>query len=176
RSLEPSFVTFGALISACEKAAEWRQALQLLSTSRTGAALHVVSCNAAISACEKASKWPQALHLLQEIHLERLQGTVVSYSAAITACAKAKEGGRALDLFEQLQRTRLQANLIACNSAIAGCEWRRSLHLLRRAKAWLRATVATVDAALGVVGARPQAVPLLWEAEEAAIRSLRERN
>ena len=57
-----------AAISACEKAKQSEQALELLEVMRQkGLEPGVITCNAAISACEKAIQWEQALELVEVI-------------------------------------------------------------------------------------------------------------
>ncbi|CAJ1392177.1 unnamed protein product [Effrenium voratum] len=89
-----SLVAWGAALSACEAARDWRrglkmlrslQALELLGASGSRSA---VSFGAAIAACEKASAWQEALQLLSELGQD-----LVASSAAISACAKSQESG-----------------------------------------------------------------------------------
>ena len=60
-----------AAISACEKAARWETALELLGSlrraARDGLAPDVVSFNSAISACEKAARWEEALETMEQM-------------------------------------------------------------------------------------------------------------
>ena len=51
----PTVVTFGAAISATERAAKWPEALLLLEDlGRRGLQPNVILCSSAVSACEKA--------------------------------------------------------------------------------------------------------------------------
>jgi hypothetical protein len=66
-----SQVSVSAVISACEKAAEWEAAVHLLSQADDLAA--TVTFSAAISACEKAAEWRVACALLQQLRMAALQ-------------------------------------------------------------------------------------------------------
>ena len=55
QKMRPDVVSFGTLITGCERAALWQQALQLLGElDRRSLEANVVTYSAAISACEKA--------------------------------------------------------------------------------------------------------------------------
>ena len=64
--MRPDVVSFGTLITGCERAALWQQALQLLGElGRRRLEGNVVTYSAAISACEKAPPGYGG-HVLQE--------------------------------------------------------------------------------------------------------------
>ena len=64
-------MSLSAVISACEKAAEWEAAVHLLSQADDLAA--TVTFSAAISAYEKAAEWLVASALLQQLRGAALQ-------------------------------------------------------------------------------------------------------
>ena len=89
--LVPNRISFGAVISACEKASEWTWAVHLLELAEPLKPNEII-CSAVISACEKSSQWQWALQLLSAAkaeRAERLRLDVITFSAAISACEKA---------------------------------------------------------------------------------------
>ncbi|CAK0816302.1 unnamed protein product [Prorocentrum cordatum] len=66
--LEPDVISYGAGISACEKAEQWQPALALLSEMwEVQLEPDIICCNAGTSACEKGEQWQLALALLSEM-------------------------------------------------------------------------------------------------------------
>lgn len=131
-------VTSNAALSACEKAAEWQQALKLLQELSELQVADVISFNTAMSACEKAEEWRHALWLLQLLEESGLRASLVSFSACVSACEKAAKWQHALNLLHKAQR-HVDLDLIIFNAAIVACEqarcWRQALALLVAAEA-----------------------------------------
>ena len=85
-------ITYSSIISACEKASVWQQALSLLrGLPAESIRASVITFNAAISACEKAAEWEMALHLLLELISSKLRSSEISFSSAISACHRAQQ-------------------------------------------------------------------------------------
>ena len=83
----PDVVSISALISACEKAQQWQQALGFLAVIHRSAVLpNVISYIAAISACERGKQWQQALRLLALMQQTPVLPNVISCSAVVSAC------------------------------------------------------------------------------------------
>eukprot|EP00913_Durusdinium_trenchii_P024301 g22815.t1 len=135
-SVPPNLVTFGAAVSACEKAGEWTKALQLMEALES-TRLHgdVVLYSAAISSCEKGTQWLQALALLQWMSSAQCLPNRVSFSAAISACEKAWQWQWALHLFRAMPAAGLAPQAISFSATISACEkgeqWPFALQLLR---------------------------------------------
>eukprot|EP00913_Durusdinium_trenchii_P029842 g27965.t1 len=161
----PDLVTFNALLSAFEKAAQWPRALELLTTStlrRVALRPDVISFNAAISACEKAEddrmglwrkagKWQLAGLLLTEVKTMRMQPDLIIYNAAITACEQAGQWQVAFSLLEQAEKSELKPNEITYQAVIVSSErlaWPATLTLLGAAAAADALTPLSVAAAL----------------------------
>lgn len=69
-SVQVDVVSCNAAITACGKASQWQNAMQLLSHMSSGSmAPDVITYSAAASACER--EWTQALQLLSEARLGR---------------------------------------------------------------------------------------------------------
>ena len=83
RGMEPSVVTYSALISACGKGRDLKKALELFAQmQRRGLQLDVITFNALISVCGKACKPEKALELFAELQRRGLQPGVITYAAA----------------------------------------------------------------------------------------------
>mmetsp|Transcript_79488 Transcript_79488/g.257452 ORF Transcript_79488/g.257452 Transcript_79488/m.257452 type:complete len:183 (-) Transcript_79488:35-583(-) len=92
--LEPGFVSYSASVSACEKAALWQLALELLAQlPRVGLEPDAVRCSTAISACGNAAQWLLVLPLPTCLPRIGLEPDTVSYAAAVSACEKAARRG-----------------------------------------------------------------------------------
>jgi len=60
----PNVITYGALISACEKGVQPERALEVFETmQRQGLTPSVITYNSLISACEKGKQLQRALEL-----------------------------------------------------------------------------------------------------------------
>jgi len=82
--------SFNSAISACEKGAEWRWALQLLADVATArASPDTITFNSAISACENSFQWQVALQLLADMPASTIEQDVYSYNSTMSACAAA---------------------------------------------------------------------------------------
>ena len=82
-----TMVSFGAVVSACEKGSVWDAALDLLQRSREHPSVSIsdITCNAAISACEKRGLWRTGLALLREMDRCDLANDI-SFNAVLGAC------------------------------------------------------------------------------------------
>eukprot|EP00438_Fugacium_kawagutii_P006596 Skav212975 [mRNA] locus=scaffold423:54590:55945:- [translate_table: standard] len=133
-SVSANLVTFGALISACERHEQWVQVLELkdhLVQRNLENNLHTL-CTA-MSACEKG--WEISLSLLGELRQTRLKPNAFACSAVVRACAGAPNGWvRALHFFFELEQSKVQVNAVALGTALAACElagrWELALQLM----------------------------------------------
>lgn len=96
--IESDEFSLSTVISACEKAFQWPQALFLLHTMP----VDIVCFGAAASACEKGKQWQLALCLLSEMSDRILQPNLFTFNAVISACGHAREWARALSLLQLL--------------------------------------------------------------------------
>ena len=107
--IQETVVTCSALISTCETAGRWLEALEILRClpeSRVSA--NSFACNAAISACGKRGCWVHALWLLFEMKLAAWQLDLVSYNAAISACSVSSQWALAWSLVAEMLKLNLQ--------------------------------------------------------------------
>jgi len=134
--LQPTVVTFGALISACEKGGQWQLSCGLLEQMRSERVQpNVVAFSAAVSACGRAKHWASALELFARRGEIGVEANRVAFNAAIAACGRGGQWPAALDLlFRQMRLVRLGPNAITCGAAVSACErahrWRGALDLL----------------------------------------------
>eukprot|EP00913_Durusdinium_trenchii_P006554 g6157.t1 len=145
-----STVPFNAVASACEKAAEWENALHLvIQVDLMRLQRSIITYGSGISACEKSlEEWGWSLHLLAELLTRSLQGNLVVHNAAISACEKRapvdeplnhlRKGAQwqhALRLLSTFNDRDLESDLMSFNALISSCEkaqqWQAALHLLR---------------------------------------------
>ncbi|CAK9064176.1 unnamed protein product [Durusdinium trenchii] len=132
-----STVPFNAVASACEKAAEWENALHLvIQVDLMRLQRSIITYGSGISACEKSlEEWGWSLHLLAELLTRSLQGNLVVHNAAISACEKGAQWQHALRLLSTFNDRDLESDLMSFNALISSCEkaqqWQAALHLLR---------------------------------------------
>ena len=103
-------VSYGAALSACDRASFWERALSLLADlQRRRLLANAVICNTAMSACAKAGQWGVALQMLAQ--LLGGKADVISFNCAMAASAKVEEWCTALGLLSELPTQRLNATL-----------------------------------------------------------------
>ncbi|CAJ1443718.1 unnamed protein product [Effrenium voratum] len=145
--LQPDIITMSAVISACEKDAQWQHALSLFhSMPFIRVRSNVVSFNAAISACEKASQWQQGLARFQAMPLARVSPDVITLGAVISACEKDGQWQHALSLLWSMPTRSVQANVVSFNAAISACEkgsqWQYALAVLMAMSSLVRDAIS----------------------------------
>merc|ERR1719161_1635739 len=70
----PDVDTYNAAVVACEKAAQWEEAVRLLADMHTARVEpNAMSYTFAISACERSLQWQQAMDLFEEMKIKRIQ-------------------------------------------------------------------------------------------------------
>ena len=113
QQFEASVVTFSAVISCCETASRWLEALEVLrclpKSRLTG---NCYTFNAAVSACEKGSCWLGAVWLLYEMKMAAWQLDMISYNAAISACSSSSQWRSILLLFAEMTLWELQKDVV----------------------------------------------------------------
>ena len=136
RLLPEDVITYNSAVSACEKRAEWQQALnilQQLDTARLQPSL--ITCNSCISACEKAGQWQVALQLLCEVDARYLQPDVITYNSTISAYQKVTQWQVAMSL-SHVAELHVGHDIITFNSTLSAAEragqWQQTLSLLSK--------------------------------------------
>ncbi|CAE8605703.1 unnamed protein product, partial [Polarella glacialis] len=114
----PDAISFNSAMAACERAAEWGAALQLLAETPWP---DLVAHNISISACEKGSQWRLSLQLLSSLRGRLLAPDLVSYNATISGCERARRWERAAVLLQEMQQRKVAPSVVTLNSAISSC-------------------------------------------------------
>ncbi|CAJ1330067.1 unnamed protein product [Effrenium voratum] len=174
-ALLPDAVSYGAAISACEKASCWPWALWLLGAMEQE---DVVACSAAISALEKASRWAEAVDLLAAMADRQVPPNDISFNSAISACANEGCWQQAWWLLHCMTTRWLERSIISFSAAISACEgkalWRHGIFLVQAMLvAKCTPDVIALNSALGVCEAARQwrpAVALLASAAAWALQ------
>jgi len=120
----PNVVTYGGAIHACQKAGQWKAALDLFFAMDGDAVPNVVIFNTVISACEACEtgeQWQLAMHLLSLMPMRRLLADEVSFNSVISVCEQCCQWQIALDVFSAMMTSMLLPNLITFNSTISAC-------------------------------------------------------
>lgn len=171
---EPDQITYGTILSACERGEQWSLVLNYAQTMENrGLELDVLSLTSCLHACQQLGLAEEALKYLEQMktvhpmvpitaRLERpgakqpLKGPdAVAYRLAISACARGgawKDGIRLLQKFEE--DTGQAPGVVAYTAAITGCEyaakWKEAFHLLdRMRKAGVEPNAVTMAAVIG---------------------------
>ena len=130
--LVPNRISFGAVISACEKASEWTWAVHLLELAEPLKPNEII-CSAVISACEKSSRWEAALFLLRSLNRLTLETTSESYNPVISACS-GSQWQLAWELFQQMPTMRLSPDSFSYTAIMKACgqgsQWQTALVFL----------------------------------------------
>eukprot|EP00439_Symbiodinium_sp_Y106_P033337 s3406_g3.t18 len=130
---------FQAIITACARAARWRDALQILERMRSDSVQpNLSSCNSVISACERGSRWPGALALLRDLKSWKIHADVVGLNAVLKALAKASRWRQVSCLLLALQEEGVEPDLVsytavmdAAHRILPSQRWPAALHALR---------------------------------------------
>ena len=129
-------VCFSAIISCCEKAGQWQQALTLVDTMLPrNLSPNLVTFNAAISSCEQQGMWQQALRLMKLMEDASLQADVISFNGLINSLETSQRWQQSLVIFDTLLMVDLQPSCITFNTVMSCCEkageWQQALQLLQ---------------------------------------------
>eukprot|EP00930_Biecheleria_cincta_P095240 TRINITY_DN87222_c0_g1_i1.p1 TRINITY_DN87222_c0_g1~~TRINITY_DN87222_c0_g1_i1.p1 ORF type:complete len:577 (-),score=112.34 TRINITY_DN87222_c0_g1_i1:569-2269(-) len=145
RQLQPNVFTYCRTITACARAREPDEALQLLEEMTTEDAdlwpdgplrPNKAIFHSCISACEKAGRWEQALVLLEDMPSRES----FSFSGCIFACAHGGAWCWALELFDRMNHQALAAELSVYSGLISACSkargngWQMTLLILATMK------------------------------------------
>ncbi|CAE7700500.1 unnamed protein product [Symbiodinium sp. KB8] len=132
--IETNKFHYSVAIAACDKAGDWKLAVQLLARmERHFISPDVVCFNAAIGVCEKSAEWDGAISILSLMASLRTLPDTISYNSVLGASARAGHWELALDMLYQLHR-RSAADVISFSSALAACakgtQWDAALRIL----------------------------------------------
>jgi len=171
---EPDQVTYGTILSACERGGQWSKVLGYAQTmDQRGLELDGLALTSCLHACQQLGLADEALIYLDRMKsmhpaiqkTMRFQRTgvrkplrgpdAVAYRLAISACARGgawKEGIRLLQIMEA--ETGHAPDVVAYTAAITGCEyaakWKEAFYLLdRMRKAGVEPNEITMAAVIG---------------------------
>lgn len=144
RNIQPTEVTYSAVIHACGNAGQWEKALSLFDQMKLRQHVLVpsrITYNGVLTALSRAAKltptsshpsdatttnetldriWAHADRLLQEMEFNGIEKDGFTYSAALSCCHNKWE--QALQLIEQMRKvTSTVPNKIAYTAAIVSC-------------------------------------------------------
>lgn len=117
--VKANLLCYNATISAAEKSARWRRAIDMLDIGVWSAIrLDVISFNAAMSACN-SDGWKDALQVFKDLKARRLEVDVISFNSAISACEKSQRWRQALSLLEEALQISLLFTTLAGIMAVS---------------------------------------------------------
>ncbi|CAL1156233.1 unnamed protein product [Cladocopium goreaui] len=131
--LRPTLITYGALITCCEKGRQWQKALGLLQAlKQQRLSVDVISYSACISAGEKARRSHVALELLEEMRAAKLRADGISCNAVLSSCEKSGDWHMALSVLEKThgEVPMMSGSFNACISSLSTISaWFRALSI-----------------------------------------------
>merc|ERR1719446_929675 len=112
--IEPTVVSYSAMIDTCAKAGDLESAeLWHSRMIEQGVEPNAHSFSAVINACAKAGDVAAACHWLGQMEHAGVPADVVVYSAVLDACAKASECERAKQVFQQMRSRGISPNVVS---------------------------------------------------------------
>ena len=98
--MQPTDYTSNALISACEKGAQWERAVEVFEEMKVARVQpDVMLYSALMSACEKGAQWERAMAVFEEMKAARVQPTVQTYNPVINVLWRGGQRRTAVDLY-----------------------------------------------------------------------------
>jgi len=137
KAMDPSAVTYGYLISRCERDGLWRDAVQLFEDMEVVRVKpDAVTLVTLISACGKAGQFDKALELKERMVRLGLTPSVQTYNALLKAAQAVGNLQAALELRDEMQVAGLAPDAITYCTLISTChqaggDWQVALQLFR---------------------------------------------
>jgi pentatricopeptide repeat domain-containing protein 1 len=98
--VQPTVITYSALISACEKGAQWQRAVEVFEEMKAaGVQPTVITYSALISACEKGGQWERAVAVFEEMKAAGVQPDVITFNPLINVLWRGGQRRTAVDLY-----------------------------------------------------------------------------
>ncbi|CAE7852416.1 EMB2654 [Symbiodinium necroappetens] len=172
RSVQPNTITYNAIISACEKAAQWLPIPHLLEDAKLQhLQLTVVTYNTVISATRTSGRWQLVLSFMQEMLWNSIPWDIITYNSGINALGHCHCWAVALSLLHDAEDEDFTTNTITYNASMSACEragqWQHALCILRHAqRRRIRSDIVTYNTAVSACdksGHWQQALCLLEE-------------
>lgn len=97
-------ITYTAAINSCEKAQDWRTAIELFEEMDIvdGIKPNLITLNSVLSACASGRQWDLALKLFEDAGNKHIARDAVSYSVVIACMGEARKYQLAKDLFDSM--------------------------------------------------------------------------
>eukprot|EP00439_Symbiodinium_sp_Y106_P087207 s78_g42.t1 len=88
-SMQPDMILYGAVMSACERARQWRRALAAFAEAKSqGLEPGLVATSIAITAYGRGALWEKSIEALRQLSDNDLQPNQIAYNATISACER----------------------------------------------------------------------------------------
>ena len=131
-SLQVSVLAEGAVLTACEKEKQWRQALGVQDWSfQAGLKMNTVVGNIMSCVHRAHMLWWRSLFVLHGFQLQNLEPDVIAFSSCTRACSDALAWETAAIFLQLLGGCGILADTLMCNSQISSCgSWPAGLLLL----------------------------------------------
>ncbi|CAE7469505.1 unnamed protein product [Symbiodinium natans] len=113
----PDSACFSAGLGACEKAACWREGLQLLEDMAVARVLDEIACTLGISVCHKAGRWRDALGIFEDLANLQVRPSEANYGAALMACGEGGAWVSAIALLQDMMQKNFTPDCWAAGSA-----------------------------------------------------------
>ena len=138
-SVRPTIITYNAVISACEKAAQWLPIPHLLEDAKLqNLRPSVVTYNTIISATRTSGRWELVLGFMQEMLWNSIPWDVITYNSGINALGHCYCWSMALSLLHDAEGEDFATNTITYNASMSACaragQWQQVLCILRDAQ------------------------------------------
>lgn len=103
--VKPNVITYTTLISCCQRAGRWRQAMAAFrDMEEAGVQPDVKAYNSVMSACAKGGRWENAWEVLAGMRRVGMRPSARSYNALLSACDRARQPQRALEVYRRMLR------------------------------------------------------------------------
>ncbi|OLQ04938.1 Pentatricopeptide repeat-containing protein, chloroplastic [Symbiodinium microadriaticum] len=100
--MQPDMILYGAVMSACERARQWRRALAAFAEAKAqGLEPGLVATSIAITAYGRGALWEKSIEALRQLSDNDLQPNQITYNATISACERAWAMGSRFSLQKQ---------------------------------------------------------------------------
>ncbi|CAE7944343.1 unnamed protein product [Symbiodinium necroappetens] len=132
--MQPDMILYGAVMSACERARQWRRALAAFVEAKAqGLEPGLVATSIAITAYGRGALWEKSIEALRQLSDNDLQPNQITYNATISACERGQQSRPALALLCEMPEVAVPPDLISFNAAINACEkasdWQAALEV-----------------------------------------------
>ena len=105
RDLEPTLITYNAVISACAAGKQLEQAVEMFhSMQRQVVEPDIITYKALISPCEKGKQPTQAVDMFQAMQRQIVVPDITTYNTLISTCEKGKQPEQAVEMFHAMQQ------------------------------------------------------------------------